>query len=91
MGLVPKCLLLLSLFLAAGVLAGCGDGGATSSGDGDKKPVVGFSQIGAESAWRIANTDSIKSEAAKRGIVAKNAASRKISRLSARIAALAKA
>ena len=29
---------------------------------------VGFSQIGAESAWRIANTESIKAEAAKRGI-----------------------
>src|SRR5678815_1250292 len=34
----------------------------------DKKVVVGFSQIGAESGWRTANTDSIKSEAAKRGI-----------------------
>jgi ABC-type sugar transport system substrate-binding protein len=33
-----------------------------------RKTVVGFSQIGAESAWRTANTDSIKSEAAKRGI-----------------------
>jgi ABC-type sugar transport system substrate-binding protein len=34
----------------------------------DKKLVVGFSQVGAESGWRTANTDSIKSEAAKRGI-----------------------
>ena len=34
----------------------------------DKKIVVGFSQIGAESGWRTANTESIKSEAAKRGI-----------------------
>lgn len=33
-----------------------------------KKIVVGFSQIGAESAWRIANTESIISEAKKRGI-----------------------
>ena len=33
-----------------------------------KKVVVGFSQIGAESAWRTANTESIKSEAAKRGM-----------------------
>ncbi len=33
-----------------------------------KKIVVGFSQIGAESGWRTANADSIKSEAAKRGI-----------------------
>ena len=29
---------------------------------------VGFSQIGAESGWRTANTESIKSEAAKRGV-----------------------
>ena len=29
---------------------------------------VGFSQIGAESGWRTANTESIKAEAAKRGI-----------------------
>lgn len=35
----------------------------------DKKPlVVGFSQIGAESAWRTANTQSIQDEAKKRGI-----------------------
>lgn len=32
----------------------------------DKKIVVGFSQIGAESAWRVANTESIISEAKKR-------------------------
>lgn len=33
------------------------------------KPLkVGFAQTGAESAWRTANTDSMKSEAAKRGI-----------------------
>lgn len=29
---------------------------------------VGFSQVGAESGWRTANTESIKAEAAKRGI-----------------------
>ncbi len=34
----------------------------------DKKLVVGFSQVGAESGWRTANTDSIKAEAAKRGV-----------------------
>jgi galactofuranose transport system substrate-binding protein len=33
-----------------------------------KKLVVGYSQIGAESGWRTANTKSIKDEAAKRGI-----------------------
>jgi len=37
----------------------------------DQKLTVGFSQIGAESGWRTANTDSIKSEADKRGIVLK--------------------
>ena len=35
------------------------------------KLTVGFSQIGAESGWRTANTESIKSEAAKRGITLK--------------------
>jgi simple sugar transport system substrate-binding protein len=30
--------------------------------------VVGFSQIGAESAWRVAETESIRSEAEKRGV-----------------------
>src|SRR4029079_17075777 len=34
----------------------------------DQKITVGFSQIGAESGWRTANTESIKSEAAKRGV-----------------------
>jgi simple sugar transport system substrate-binding protein len=33
-----------------------------------KQVVVGFSQIGAESDWRTANTRSIKEEAAKRGV-----------------------
>ena len=34
----------------------------------EKKLTVGFSQIGAESAWRSAETDSIRSEGAKRGV-----------------------
>src|SRR5262249_11546766 len=33
-----------------------------------KQVVVGFSQTGAESGWRTANTKSIKDEAAKRGV-----------------------
>lgn len=33
-----------------------------------RKIVVGFAQVGAESAWRTANTESIISEAKKRGI-----------------------
>lgn len=34
----------------------------------EKKLTVGFSQIGAESAWRTAETESIRSEAQKRGV-----------------------
>jgi simple sugar transport system substrate-binding protein len=33
-----------------------------------KRLIVGFSQIGAESAWRTAETESIRSEAVKRGV-----------------------
>src|SRR5436190_18634145 len=45
-----------------------GRGGAAES-SGVKKPLtVGFSQIGAESGWRTAETRSIRSEAARRGI-----------------------
>lgn len=36
-----------------------------------EKLTVGFSQVGAESAWRTAETQSIKSEAAKRGVTLK--------------------
>ena len=32
------------------------------------KVVIGFAQIGAESAWSTANSESVKSEAAKRGV-----------------------
>src|SRR5215469_206648 len=52
----------IMLSLAASILCSFTSLGA------DKKIVVGFSQIGAESGWRTANTESIKSEAAKRGI-----------------------
>jgi len=34
----------------------------------DKKLVVGFSQVGAEGAWRTAETNSIRGEAEKRGV-----------------------
>jgi len=39
---------------------------ALGSAQAKDKIVVGFSQIGAESAWRVANTDSITSEAKNR-------------------------
>lgn len=43
---------------------GSGAAGGSSGG----KMVVGFSQIGADNPWRTAETESIKAEAAKRGI-----------------------
>jgi simple sugar transport system substrate-binding protein len=53
-----------ALAVGAAMLTG-GCGGEASDGD---QAVVGFSQVGAESDWRRANTDSIQSEAKKRGI-----------------------
>ena len=42
--------------------------GTVSAAAQGKKIVLGFSQIGAESEWRTANTDSIKASAAEAGI-----------------------
>lgn len=56
--------LLAAFGLAAGGLAACGreaPGGAGAI-------TVGFSQIGAESSWRVAETESIVAEAARRGV-----------------------
>ena len=39
-----------------------------SGGTGGKKLVIGFSQIGAESAWRTAETRSVEAEAKKRNV-----------------------
>ncbi|MEU4426240.1 ABC transporter substrate-binding protein [Actinoplanes sp. NPDC024001] len=63
----------LSGVLAVSVLAGCGGGGddagsGTGSGSGDDKITLGFSQVGAESGWRTANTKSIQESAAAAGI-----------------------
>lgn len=55
----------LALTMCAVLTVSCDRGGRAR---GDGKIVVGFSQIGAESAWRTANTESIKAEATKRGI-----------------------
>ncbi|WP_431943418.1 ABC transporter substrate-binding protein [Micromonospora marina] len=55
--------------LLAASMAACGNsdtGGG--SGDGTDKIVLGFSQVGAESGWRTANTTSIKEAAAEAGI-----------------------
>jgi simple sugar transport system substrate-binding protein len=75
-----SCLLFVAMgaALAAGGLLdmSCRKGAdGTGGGPGGGKPatgpakvVVGFSQIGAESAWRTAETESVRSEAARRGI-----------------------
>jgi simple sugar transport system substrate-binding protein len=64
-----------SLAAALAVLPACeqkaapkADGTPKPKADAGKKIRVGFAQIGAESDWRKANTESIKSEAAARGI-----------------------
>jgi ABC-type sugar transport system substrate-binding protein len=61
---------------AAGVmllaLAGCSGGAASSSGEGEAPApedlVVGFSQVGAESGWRAANTKDIQAAFEDAGI-----------------------
>ncbi len=59
----------LTGLLAVSALAGCGGSDDNSSGDsgGDGKLVLGFSQVGAESGWRTANTKSIQDAAAAAG------------------------
>jgi len=52
----------LLMLAAAGLIAGC------ARNDGDNRIRLGFSQIGAESEWRTANTESIKSAAATMNI-----------------------
>jgi ABC-type sugar transport system substrate-binding protein len=54
--------------LLAGVTAGCGNGNSVSGGTDDGKITLGFSQVGAESGWRTANTKSIQESAAAAGI-----------------------
>ena len=57
----------LCIFLLLAV--GCDRGDSTkSSASAGKKLTVGFSQIGAESSWRTAETNSIRSEAESRGV-----------------------
>ncbi|GAA2306616.1 ABC transporter substrate-binding protein [Nonomuraea roseoviolacea subsp. roseoviolacea] len=58
--------------LAAATLTGCGGGGGGSgSGGGDGSITMGFSQVGAESGWRTANTKSVQESAKAAGITLK--------------------
>ncbi|MEV4535265.1 ABC transporter substrate-binding protein [Asanoa sp. NPDC049518] len=60
--------------LVAATLAACGGEGSRNSGGGaaagkdDGKIVMGFSQVGAESGWRTANTKSVQESAEDAGI-----------------------
>src|SRR5687768_13506380 len=62
----------LTLALAATALVAACSGGdskpAGGNGDAGKRIVLGFSQIGAESEWRTANTTSVQSAAKDAGI-----------------------
>ncbi len=49
----------LAAMLCAAVLAGC-SGGDDAAAAGDDAITVGFSQVGAESEWRTANTRSVR-------------------------------
>ncbi|WP_406361484.1 ABC transporter substrate-binding protein [Streptomyces sp. NBC_01579] len=60
---------------AAGGLAACAkedSGSNSSSSGGDSKAIsLGFSQVGSESGWRTANTDSVKEAAKEAGYTLK--------------------
>src|ERR1044072_2373145 len=63
--------LLLAFALLSAALAGCrkeeGGGAGGAGGGGAKKMRVGFSQTEEDGPWRIAETKSMREEAAKRG------------------------
>ncbi|MEV4754327.1 ABC transporter substrate-binding protein [Micromonospora sp. NPDC049559] len=58
---------LVGAVLVAATLTGCG-GGDGAGGTDDGKITMGFSQVGAESGWRTANTTSVRTAAQEAGI-----------------------
>ena len=60
--------LALACGLAAFTFSACSKKSDSAAAGDDGQITVGFAQTGAESAWRTANTDSMRSEAQKRGI-----------------------
>ncbi|MGH1562458.1 ABC transporter substrate-binding protein [Mumia sp. DW29H23] len=54
-----------------GTLAACGSGGSSDASDDDDSITMGFAQVGAESGWRTANTQSIKDTAEAEGVTLK--------------------
>jgi ABC-type sugar transport system substrate-binding protein len=67
-----KLLAAVTASIAALGLAACGSsgdgGGGGGGGGGDDTITMGFAQVGAESGWRTANTESIQSSAEAAGI-----------------------
>ncbi len=61
------CGFVVSILGVACFIAGC----SRQETETEKRLVVGFSQVGAESEWRTAETNSIREEADKRGIILK--------------------
>ncbi len=56
-----------AVLICATALSACGSDSGSGS-DSDDTIVMGFAQVGAESGWRSANTDSIKASAKAAGI-----------------------
>src|SRR5688572_13721487 len=69
---LPALRKLAAVAAAALVLAACGGGGsggeAAAPAAGEEPITLGFSQVGAESGWRTANTKSVQDAAAAAGI-----------------------
>jgi ABC-type sugar transport system substrate-binding protein len=67
---LPALRKLAAVAAAALVLAACGGGGGddAAAGAGEDTLTLGFSQVGAESGWRTANTKSVQDSAAAAGI-----------------------
>jgi len=65
---LKKLLAGVAVGLLATSLAACGNSDTGGGTTATKKIVLGFSQVGAESGWRTANTISIKDSAAAAGI-----------------------
>ena len=61
---MKKVLTAVISLATVGVLAACGSGpapgGGSDSGSAGGQMTMGFSQVGAESGWRTANTKSIQ-------------------------------
>ena len=63
--ILPNSFRLLCAAAVCGVAVGAGQSASAAEG---KKLKIGFAQVGAESAWRTANSASMRGEAEKRGV-----------------------